>query len=110
MEHPQIEEKRMETYAQIEPSREGRKRTREVDRLVQDARENVRAPSNLRKQRRSLERYIGYMALMTKLVETKPSSFDEAVEKPVWVDAMVEEYEFIMKNSVCEVVPRSTDK
>jgi len=31
------------------------------------------------------------MALMTKLVETEPSSFEESVEKPVWVDAMVEE-------------------
>jgi hypothetical protein len=50
------------------------------------------------------------MALMTELVETEPSSFEEAVEKPVWVDAMVEEYESIVKNNVWEVVPRPADK
>ena len=50
------------------------------------------------------------MAIMTKVVETEPSSFEEVVEKPVWVDAMVEEYESILKNNVWEVVPRSVDK
>ena len=28
----------------------------------------------------------------------------------VWVDAMVEEYDSIIKNSICEVVPRLEDK
>ncbi len=50
------------------------------------------------------------MALMTNLVETKPSSFEEAVEKLIRVDVMVEEYESIMKNNVCKVVPRSANK
>ena len=40
------------------------------------------------------------MALTTELVETKPSSFKEEVEKLVWVDAMVEEHESILKNSI----------
>jgi len=47
---------------------------------------------------------------MVKIVKTEPSSFQEAVEKPVWVDAMVEEYESIVKKNVCEVVRRPTDK
>ena len=100
----------METTTQVEPSREGKKRTREVYRLVQDARENVGAPSNLRRNRRSPKRYTSYMALMTELVEIEPSSFEEAVEKPVWVDALVEKYKSIVKNSVWEVVPRPSDK
>lgn len=37
-------------------------------------------------------------ALMIELEDTKPSSFMEEIEKPVWVDAMVEEYESIVKN------------
>jgi len=45
------------------------------------------------------------MDLMTELVETEPSSFKEAVKKPVWVDAIMEEYKSIMKNNVWEVVP-----
>ena len=40
------------------------------------------------------------MALMRESVEIEPSSFEEAMKKPEWVDAMVEEYESIIKNSV----------
>ena len=80
MEKPQVEEKRMGKTTQAKPSREGRKRTREAERLVQDAWENVGAPLNQLGQRRSLDQYNSYMALMTKLVETKSSSFEEVVE------------------------------
>ena len=73
-------------------------------------RENAATPSNQCRQRRSPDRYTGYMALMTELVEIEPSSFEEVVEKPVWVDEMVEEYDSIAKNSVWEMVPRLADK
>ena len=36
----------------------------------------------------------------------EPSSFREATQHQVWVDAMVEEYSSIMTNDVWEVVPR----
>jgi len=45
------------------------------------------------------------MALMRKCVVTEPSSFEEAVEDPAWVDAMVEEYDSIVRNSAWEIVP-----
>ena len=41
---------------------------------------------------------------------TKPSSFEEAVEDPAWVDAMVEEYDSIVINNAWEIVPRSEGK
>jgi len=82
----------------------------ESQRLVQGARENVGAPSNQRRQRRSPHQYPSYMALMTKLVESYPSSFNKVVEKPIIVDAMVEEYESIVKNIFFEVVPRRVYK
>ena len=50
--------------------------------------------------------YTGYMAPMAELIEIEPSSFEEVVYQPVWVDAMVEEYEYIRKNNVWEVVLR----
>jgi len=50
------------------------------------------------------------MALMIKLLETKPSSFREAIEKHVLVDAMVDEYKYIVNNSFWEVILRPTDK
>eukprot|EP00253_Pinus_taeda_P015858 PITA_15858 len=46
------------------------------------------------------------MALVGECVETKPSSFEEAMQQSIWVDAMVEEYESIVRNSVWDVVPR----
>ena len=44
MDQPQIEEQRVNAITQVEPPREGRKRTREVEKFVQDARENVGDP------------------------------------------------------------------
>ena len=41
---------------------------------------------------------------------TEPSSFEEAVEDPTWVDAMVEEYDSIVRNSAWEIVPRLEGK
>ena len=50
------------------------------------------------------------MDMMTELVEIKLASFEEAVEKPVWVDDMVEEYDSIVRKNVWEVVPKFADK
>eukprot|EP00253_Pinus_taeda_P025927 PITA_25927 len=50
------------------------------------------------------------MALVGECVETKPSSFEEAVQRPIWVDAMVEEYDSIVCKSVWGVVPRPENK
>jgi len=40
------------------------------------------------------------------IIDEEPSSFEEVVEKKVWKDAMIEEYQSIMKNDVWDVVPR----
>ena len=40
----------------------------------------------------------------------EPSSFEEEVQHPTWVDAMVEEYDSIIRNSAWEVVPRLMGK
>ena len=50
------------------------------------------------------------MDLMSKSVEIYPSYFEEEVQKLVWVDSMVEEYESIIKNIAWEVVPRLEGK
>ena len=49
---------------------------------------------------RSLDRYTRYIAIMSKCVEIEPSSFEEVVQQLVWVDAMVEEYDSIIRNSL----------
>ena len=53
---------------------------------------------------------MGHVKQMGACVVTEPSSFQEVVEQPVWVDVMVEDYDSIVRNSVLYVVPRSEDK
>jgi len=69
----------VETSTHAESSRDGQKHSREADRLLMDARENVGEPSSQRRQRRSPERYTGYMALVGECIEIEPSSFEEVV-------------------------------
>ena len=51
-----------------------------------------------------------YSGLMSQLISVEPSSYEEAISKQVWVDAMIEEYSSITKNDVWEVVPKPTGK
>ena len=111
VDQPHEEVHGVEETTQAEPSiRNGRKRTTEAERLRLDVAQNVGAPTSQRRQRQSPDRFAGYMALMRKCIVTEPSSFQEAVQDPTWVDAMVEEYDSIVKNSVWEIVPRPIDK
>ena len=50
------------------------------------------------------------MALAGECVETKPSSFEEVVQQPIWVDVMVEEYDSIVHDSVWDMVLRPENK
>jgi hypothetical protein len=50
------------------------------------------------------------MALMRKCIVTEPYSFQELVQDPTWVDAMVEEYDSIVKNNAWDIVPRPVEK
>ena len=50
------------------------------------------------------------MAMMTEFINFEPSSFEEVAHHDVWQDAMVAEYDSIMKNQVWEVVSRPEGK
>ena len=108
--HPHAEVPGVETSTQAESSRDGWKHSREDERLLMYARENVGDPSSQGRQRGSPEQLTSYMDLVWECVETEPSSFEEAVQQPVWVDVMVEEYDSIVQNSVWDVVPRPKNK
>jgi hypothetical protein len=49
-------------------------------------------------------KFSNYVALMRKIIDSEPSTFEEAAKQQVWKDAMMEEYQSIMKNDVWEVV------
>ena len=100
----------MEELTDTETSRDGRKRTKEANKLMHDAKNNVGAPASQHRKRMSPNQYTGYMDLMRKSVEFESSSFEEEMQHTIWVDAMVEEYESIVRNSVWDVVSRPVDK
>ena len=52
------------------------------------------------RESRPPKRFCSYMALVTSIVDTEPSSYEEAASQQVWREAMMEEYSSIMKNNV----------
>jgi len=50
------------------------------------------------------------MALMANIIDSEPSSFEEAANQQVWRDAMMEEHNSIMRNAVREIVLRPRGK
>jgi hypothetical protein len=53
---------------------------------------------------------LGYTALMTQIIDTEPSTYEQAAQHGVWKEAMIEEYVSIMKNDVWEVVLKTEGK
>ena len=78
VEQPHAEDHGVVEKTHAEPTtRHGRGHTMQVDRLRLDAAEHVGAPTSLCRQRQYLDRFTGYMALMSKCIVKKPSSFEE---------------------------------
>ena len=51
-----------------------------------------------------------YLALVTTVRDSEPQTFAQAVDHQVWREAMVEEYDSIVRNDVWDVVPRPVGK
>ena len=101
----------MEEFTHAEPNiRKGKNSTIEAEILKLDAAQNIGVHTSQCRQRQSPDRFTGYMALMSKYIVTEPSSFEEVVQKPTWVDSMVEEYDSIVRNNAWEIVPRPVGK
>ena len=60
--------------------------------------------------RERLRIHSNYVELMCNLVDEEPTCFEEASKKKEWMDAMIQEYQSILKNDFWEVVPRPKDK
>ena len=72
--------------------------------------ERYGAPEENHKERKRTRSYSGYVALLCDFIDKEPSSYEEAAEWKKWKDAMIEEYQSIMKNDVWDVVPRPKGK
>ena len=78
--------------------------------LVKEVEEFVGPPKREVRESRELNRFSSYMAQVIILRELEPTTYEEASIHQVWRDAMMEEYNSIMKNDVQEVVSRPKEK
>jgi hypothetical protein len=77
---------------------------------LKEAKEYVGDPLRLMRESRAPERFGLYLAMVTSITDSKPTTFEQVVDQQVWRDAMQEEYDSIMSNYVWEVVPRPEGK
>jgi hypothetical protein len=68
-----------------------RKRPSWLRDTLQDA-EGHATPSGTFRERKRPQRFLSYMALMSHIIDSKPSSYEEAAGQQVWKDCMMEEY------------------
>ena len=64
----------------------------------------------MHRERKIMRSFSSYVALLCDFIDKEPSNYEEATEKKEWKDAMIEEYQSIMKNDVWNVVPRPEGK
>ena len=62
------------------------------------------------RERKRTRSYSRYVSLLYDFLDKEPSNYEEATEWKEWKDAMIEEYQSIMKNDVWDVVPRPEGK
>jgi hypothetical protein len=88
----------------------GKRRPRWFQETLKEAIENVGEPKSQIRQRRPPVRLGAYLALVTTIRDIEPQTFAQAVDHQVWREAMVEEYDSIVRNDVWDVVPRPVGK
>jgi hypothetical protein len=76
-----------------------------IEATLQDAERLKVLEGTLRKSKRP-KRFSSYAAYMMKLLDEEPTTFEEAVQKEQWKEAMTEKNRSIMKNEVWEIIPR----
>ena len=87
----------------------GRRRSKSLQDTLKEAKD-AGEPERIMRKSKAPDRFCSYLAAMTDVSHSKPSSFEEAVDQRVWRDTMVEEYDSIMRNEVWEVVLRPEGK
>jgi hypothetical protein len=70
----------------------------------------VEDPKSASQRAQVFEKLSNYMLLMSRIIDAEPSSFKEVTDQKVSKDAMVDEYTYIMRNYVWDIVPRPEGK
>jgi hypothetical protein len=77
--------------------------------ILKEAKKHA-TPKDTFRESKKPDKYLGLTAQLNLVIDSKPFTFNEVVKHKVWKDAMIEEYESILKNDVWEVVPRPQGK
>jgi hypothetical protein len=88
----------------------GKRIPRWFQETLKEAKVNVGEPKRLFRESRALERLGSYLAMVTSITDAEPTTFAEVFDQQVWREAMLEEYDSIMRNDVWEVVSRPMGK
>jgi hypothetical protein len=67
---------------------------------LREARGSVGNPKQAVRESKPSERFCSYITMVSSIRESEPSTFEKASSRQVWRDAMMEEYNSIMKNDV----------
>jgi hypothetical protein len=109
---PEVQNEVVELERSVDPPREivvTRKRPTWLRDTLEEVEGHASPKGSFRESKRP-HRFSNYVALMSKIIDAKPSTFEEAAKHKKWKDAMMEEYQSIMKNDVWEVVLRPEGK
>jgi hypothetical protein len=87
----------------------GRKRPAWACQTLQEAEGHVAPRGTFRESKRP-QRFSSYVAAMSHIIDYEPSCYEEASSQHVWREAMMEEYQSIMKNDVWDIVSRHEGK
>ena len=72
--------------------------------------EGHEAPHDTFRESKRPQSFSSYVALMSRIINSEPTTYEKASRHQVWKDAMMKEYQSIMKNHVWEIVPRPEEK
>ena len=115
---PEVEKFVLEDHDELEPQKpedppkevfSGKRRPAWACELMQEA-EKYGAPDGTFRESKRPKSFSSYVALLSNIIDVEPTNYEEAIKKQVWQDAMVGEYNLIMKNEVWDIVPRPKDK
>ena len=101
-----------ESQRPVDPPQENNTHKRKptwVREIIQGAK-RYGGPEENHRERKRTRFCSGYVALLCDFIDKEPSSYEEVAKRKEWKDAMIEEYQSIMKNDVWYVVPRPEGK
>jgi hypothetical protein len=88
----------------------GKRKPRWFQETLKEAKDNFEEPKRLFRERKAPKRLGSYLVMVTSIIDLEPTTFAQEFDQQVWREAMLEEYDSIIRNEVWEVVLRLVRK